>query len=314
MMSIQRTLKPVLLAAVLIVLGCSGLTPAAASIGEAGQAAAFMKMGVGTRALGLGGAFVGLADDGSASFWNVAGLTNVSHKEFTTMHAVLNLDRKFNYLGYVQPLPKQFVFGLGWMRFGVDMIEERAGANDPRGYAAGDLIGYFDDTEDCVYGSVAWETTNGFSLGMNLKYLRQQLYTARAWSLGMDLGVWYKPNHYFSVGASVRDVGTKLKWNTASGRQDNVPITTTVGCAFHPRSNISLALDIRKIEDLRASVHFGVEGWINEFVAARGGLDDGDLCLGSSFRWDRWQFDYGFQDNDMGDIHRLSGTLRFDFP
>ena len=112
----------------------------------------------------------------------------------------------------------------------------------------------------------------------------------------------------------VRDVGTELKWDTASGRKDNVPITGTVGCAFHPRSNISMVLDIRKMEDLRASAHFGVEGWINEFVAARGGLDDGDLTLGSSFRWGRWLFDYGFQDHEMGDIHRISGTLRFDFP
>ena len=100
----------------------------------------------------------------------------------------------------------------------------------------------------------------------------------------------------------------------ASGKKDKVPITTTIGCAFHPRSNISMVLDIRKMEDLRATAHFGVEGWINEFVAARGGLDDGDLCLGSSFRWGRWLFDYGFQDHDMGDIHRISGTLRFDFP
>ncbi|MDP7420450.1 MAG: hypothetical protein QGH40_01165, partial [bacterium] len=248
------------------------------------------------------------------AFWNVAGLTNVSHKEFTTMHAILNLDRKFNYLGYVQPLPERFVFGLGWMRFGVDMIEERAGANDPRGYSTGELIGFFDDAEDCLTGSVAWETKGGYSLGMNLKYLRQKLYTAQAWSMGMDLGLYYRPNRYFSFGTSVRDVGTELKWDTASGKKDKVPITTTIGCAFHPRSNISMVLDIRKMEDLRATAHFGVEGWINEFVAARGGLDDGDLCLGSSFRWGRWLFDYGFQDHDMGDIHRISGTLRFDFP
>ena len=35
---------------------------------------------MGTRALGMGGAFVGLADDASAIYWNPAGLSNVEGK------------------------------------------------------------------------------------------------------------------------------------------------------------------------------------------------------------------------------------------
>ena len=34
-------------------------------------------MGIGARAIGLGGAFVSIADDASATFWNPAGLTNI---------------------------------------------------------------------------------------------------------------------------------------------------------------------------------------------------------------------------------------------
>jgi len=39
-------------------------------------------MGVGARAIGMGGAFVAVADDSSATFWNPAGLTEVEGGQF----------------------------------------------------------------------------------------------------------------------------------------------------------------------------------------------------------------------------------------
>jgi hypothetical protein len=39
-------------------------------------------MGVGARAIGMGGAFVAIADDASASFWNPAGLTDLKTNQF----------------------------------------------------------------------------------------------------------------------------------------------------------------------------------------------------------------------------------------
>jgi hypothetical protein len=39
-------------------------------------------MGIGARAIGLGGAFVSIADDASATYWNPAGLTNMRGNQF----------------------------------------------------------------------------------------------------------------------------------------------------------------------------------------------------------------------------------------
>ena len=39
-------------------------------------------MGIGARAIGLGGAFVSIADDASATFWNPAGLANMKSNQF----------------------------------------------------------------------------------------------------------------------------------------------------------------------------------------------------------------------------------------
>ncbi len=46
----------------------------------------FLSIGVGGRALGLGGAFVALANDVTAGYWNPAGLAQVNYPEFTLMH------------------------------------------------------------------------------------------------------------------------------------------------------------------------------------------------------------------------------------
>jgi len=90
-----------------------------------GQAGAYLKMGVGARALGMGGSFTAIADDGTAAFWNPAGLVQLNKKSISTMHTVLKLDRTYNFLNYIQPLKKRkAAWGINYTRFGVDNMNE----------------------------------------------------------------------------------------------------------------------------------------------------------------------------------------------
>jgi hypothetical protein len=43
--------------------------------------------GIGPRAIGMGGAFVAIADDASAAYWNVAGLAQISSYEISLSSA-----------------------------------------------------------------------------------------------------------------------------------------------------------------------------------------------------------------------------------
>lgn len=60
---------------------------AAAPAGATKYAAEFLKIPVGARAVGMGGAFVGLADDATAPFWNPAGMVYLPYKEGFLQHA-----------------------------------------------------------------------------------------------------------------------------------------------------------------------------------------------------------------------------------
>jgi hypothetical protein len=49
----------------------------------------FMAIGSGVRALGMGGAYSAIADDGSAIYWNASGISQIKEIEFTLMRAFL---------------------------------------------------------------------------------------------------------------------------------------------------------------------------------------------------------------------------------
>jgi hypothetical protein len=331
----KRFGKLILLAVVLMI----GASPAWAD--SAGGAGAYLKMGVGARALGMGSAFTAVADDATAAFWNPAGLALLEKNEASFMHANLSLDRKYNFFNYAHVLKdkdgkRKGTVALSHLRFGVDGIPETRLAVDPTTGAGKDVDGngqfddpatrangdgflgenvqifsYFDDTETSTFGTYARRLAEKFYGGVNVKYLKQSLFTNSANTYGLDLGFLYEASPKANVGLSIRDLGEKLKWDTASGHQDKVPVTTTVGVAYKPRSNMTLAADINKVEDMDAKFRAGTEVWIKDFAALRLGTQAGDLTLGASFKLQCWRFDYSYVDETLGVAHRISAMKQF---
>ena len=82
----------------------------------------FLSLGAGARPLGMGGSFVAVADDATATYWNPAGLGGLDRTEITFMHAgIFGLD-SYDFINYVQPLGGVGAFGVSWIRLGIDDI------------------------------------------------------------------------------------------------------------------------------------------------------------------------------------------------
>ncbi len=211
---------------VVILIGCSSITilPAIAE----NYTGDFLTNGVGGRALGLGGAYVSIADDATATYWNPAGIAGVSDNyQFCLMHAARRSGLgAFNYIsGTKQILPK-LNLGLSWIRAGVDDIpiyplipafgpnisaDERRNVakNRPR---ESDFTpaGYLNDSENAYILTLAtswgvsqsWWDNFGrdslppeFMFGLNAKWISQslsggdlELYNYSSWGYGFDAG------------------------------------------------------------------------------------------------------------------------------
>ena len=272
-----------------------------AGSGQAGAAGAYLRMGIGARPLGMGGCFVAICDDAYATYWNPAGLTQIKGHQIGSMYAIMTLDRKYNFLNYAQGFGKNWGLGISWVNFGIGDIEERD--------ARGNLIGEFEDSENAYYLSLAKGFGEKFSLGANIKYLTHQLLNNRATGFGFDAGVLFKPTDIISLGLTLQDIGSKVKWDTESGHEDEFPLNIRGGAALRLlKDKLLLATDLEKNETQPMKFHAGAEYWITKAFAVRAGYDDEELTAGASFKISHFRLDYGYCADKLkeGDTHRIS--------
>src|SRR4030042_4752019 len=87
----------------------------------------FLEIGVGARALGMGGAFGSLGGDGISFYWNPAGLSTVAATQISAMYgpqfgSIQNPLGNYHYIGLAQPLPGRATISFNWIRLAIDDI------------------------------------------------------------------------------------------------------------------------------------------------------------------------------------------------
>jgi long-subunit fatty acid transport protein len=296
------------LALVIIILFWS-VKPVLAKVGEAGAAGTYLRMGAGARALAIGGAHVAISDDVYATYWNPAGLTQLNSFQIGSMYAIMSCDRRYSFLNYAQRLRKSWAVGASWIGFRIDNIEARD--------AAGKLTGKLKDSENSLYFSLARRIIPTISLGANLKYLSHQLASKSAKGCGFDIGVLFKPkstNLNLSLGLTLQDIISHLKWDTESKHKDKFPLNIRLGGALKLfKDKLLLACDLEKNESQAMKLHTGAEYWVIKSFAIRVGYDDKELTAGAGFKLHNFQLDYGFGMDKLkvGATHRLSILFSF---
>jgi len=205
----------------------SVLAPVAVWADEgAGGALPFARYGAGARAMGMAGAFVAAADDGTAPVWNPAGLAQVSGLSFGSQYGSLSMDRQFHHVGMAYGVPEVGAVALSYVYFSAGTLEARAGNTlDPDSY--------FSDRESVLLVSFGTKASETLSWGANVKVYTHKLAgdvgTFVGGGVGFDVGVLVRHSEDWTSGAVLLDPYSSVAWK--GGAADLIPATLRAGSA-----------------------------------------------------------------------------------
>lgn len=320
---------------------------------EGSHAAEFLSHGVGARALGMGSSFVSIADDATATYWNPAGLVQIPRRAFAAMYSdsfgtgqggFLSKGLvEYNFVSYTQQIEGIGNLGISWIRLGVDDIphttfvdvngngrlgdfldKDGDGVKDPGEWYIDrpEVAGYFSNTDNALLISYARQVHPNFSIGGNLKLLRQSLFENSGNGFGLDIGLMLKPLDGLHIGAMLADAtGTQIHWDT-----DDAPVFTRdrrfrFGLSYRisfpvigkATFGVDVETDREDIETDRGTervFRFGGEYWLFNVVALRIGAEGARLAAGAGIRLrfgkTAVHADYAFNAHDLGNSQRVS--------
>ncbi len=296
---------------------CSFLTalPAAGSE-DAGLRSVFAE-GTGNRALGLGGAFVALADDASAPAWNPAGLTRLLRYELQASHTgYYDLGLSEQHLYIAVPSWRWGNFGLGIRQYSVSGIEQRDEFNVLQSEE-------LSRNEQEFSLSYAQALTPTWSMGFTGKLRRLSFGSYTAQGVGLDLGVIGRPLASFgkasgwqrglNIGLAIRNVIeptlTLVKDPVADPTGLRLGLAQTI--ALGGGRGLLLVADLEKTRDMDLRFHGGMEFRAHSLLALRGGLNTRGYSMGAGINYRRARFDYVFEANPLDDVHRMGISYAF---
>lgn len=289
-------LKKVFVCLITLFVCLAGTTAAA-------ERGAFAAVGIGARPLGMGGAFVAVADTPDALYWNPAGVGQLSKTQVSSMQTDLfGLGIQYNWLAAVQPVGK-YTFGIGY-----------------NGLDASKAFGDFPYQEGSVLGSVAGEAViygQHLRWGANLKYnfLKggSDLVNTEQTGLGIDIGLLYQKDA-LKLGFVVRDLYTRLAGELVEESMSEdvvnvIPPDVALGASFIT-GPVLWTLDISGLAT-EPKVHAGVEYAVNNQVSLRAGYKAGMFTVGLGMKTGSWVLDYAYNTHQVGDAQRFSVGIIF---
>lgn len=312
----------------ILILACAFLLTQLAALqaqtAVAKYAGEFMATGFGGRALGMGGAYVSVADDITAAYWNPAGLMQTSYPEFSLMHEQrFGGLANYNYGGVAWPFGPKYTLALSVTRLGVDDIPDTRnalidlngnGQIDPNERLDENAIKYFSSADWVGYLTYAFKANENLSLGVNLKLIHRSLAEANASGVGFDIGAMYHPMEDLNLGGTVQDVTTTLMaWST--GRNELVSPTVKLGGSYSihalggtilPALTFDFMGENRQTASLwhvgafSVNPRAGVEYRFQNLFALRAGYSDTqDLTFGAGIHLPKLYLDYAYGQNDL---------------
>lgn len=276
-------------------LADSGRAQQTTEVSKRGTAAApFLNIAQGARALSMGGAFVAIADDPSAMYWNPAGITDIGGISFVVDHTTWIADIGYEYVGATVDMGLLGAIGVNVTlsdvgNMEVTTIDQQEGT--------GEIFGVTDLAIGVTY---AIKLTNNFSIGFNPKFIYQKIWKMSANAFAVDMGVKYRtPFPGITLGMSISNFGSKMQMQgnnalvlydadaDANGNNSRIPASLStdewdlplnfrVGIAYDASldaiGKLTIGVDAAHPSDDYESVNIGGEYAFNDMLFLRGGM------------------------------------------
>lgn len=322
-------------------------TPFVGNVSNVGTSAAvFLNIGVGARAVSMGGAYTAVASDASALYWNPAGISQCRHPEVTFTHLNWLLDIYHDYAGAVLPM-NQHTFGIGVTYLGMPDQKVRT-IEDPEGN--GD---FYHASDMALAVTYAFRFTDRFAMGISAKYIRQQIYNCSGSAGAIDLGAFYTPSMipWLKLGMQIANFGTDIRLDGSDLDQKididpvhhsntrlpaaletdafSLPLIFRFGLAMDiidtKKNKLLTAIDLVHPSNNTESLNIGMEYVFRDAFALRAGHQSvferdyrtsGGLTLGTGLTFYSGEMliilDYAYRDFGILDnVNRFSLGLRF---
>jgi hypothetical protein len=308
-------MRKVSLVVVMALIALGSAAPYAAARGVGTSAADFFKTSLSTRATGMGGAFVAVADDLSSMEWNPAGLSllapNILNASFEHLFSFADVEYEEITLG--QSLGDNYGGGAQILYRHMPDIDNDL--EDEQPLKAWDLAGVLG------YG---FQLSN-FSVGLNLKFFQTRLGENNLYGEAVDLGfLVFFMERKISLGVAILNLGPDVN-------NDSLPLNIRGGGAYkdafgeNKEHALVFGLELNQPLDNKLNLEAGAEYWYRSMFGVRLGykqqMGGNDLqsdnpaeriSFGTSVRWSDLQLDYAFVPYaDLGNTHRLTLTARY---
>ncbi|RYY99635.1 MAG: PorV/PorQ family protein [Chitinophagaceae bacterium] len=310
----------------------------------------FLNIGVGARGLAMGSAQVASVSDGTAGYWNPAGLALLPNKQVNAMHAeYFSGIGKYDYASFATPLSGgRRSLGITALRFGVDDIPNTLFLVEPDGTINYNNIRSFNSADYAFLFSLAQKLKDRgnrkMQVGINAKVIHRSVGSfAKAWGFGLDAGIQMqvKKWHFGLVG---RDITTTFNtWSfTFTDREkealyltnNDIPVRSTemtaprlvlgVGRDFRlgkkvgllAEANLDLSFDGERNTLISSSAvnvdpRIGLEANINGVLFLRGGINNFQRALADSDTTN--QKKVWIYQPSLGAGFRLGNMIRIDY-